>query len=190
MTFSRLPMSATAYHGFGASPHAPGVPSLTRLRARTKGALVTRLADPAISVVNTHPVANTDWRLVAGEPVQPGSPCPSPRLLWPVSCAVSRSRLWCAGTSMSTAAVPCSASSLRALALDDAFEGNCPATFRAEYLPAGEVPHCIDFIFLTAGEIKAEDTEVLFSGRQVLRGGTGYVSDHLGLLARLNCLGA
>jgi hypothetical protein len=43
---------------------------------------------------------------------------------------------------------------------------------------------------LTAGEIKAQDTEVLFTGRQVLRGGTGYVSDHLGLLARLNCRGA
>ena len=51
------------------------------------------------------------------------------------------------------------------------------------------MPHCIDFI-LTAGEIKAQDTEVLFTGRQVLRSGTGYVSDHLGLLARLNCLGA
>ncbi len=60
VTFSRLPMSATAYHGFGASPHAPGIPSLTRLLARMKGALVTRLADPAISVVNTHPVANID----------------------------------------------------------------------------------------------------------------------------------
>src|SRR5580692_12359131 len=56
VTFSRLPMSATVYHGFGASPHAPGIPSLTRIRARMKGALVTGLADPAISVVNTHPV--------------------------------------------------------------------------------------------------------------------------------------
>jgi sphingomyelin phosphodiesterase 2 len=73
--------------------------------------------------------------------------------------------------------------------LDDAFEGSCPGTFRAEYLPAGKMPHCIDFI-LTAGEIKAQDAEVLFTGRQVLRSGTGYVSDHLGLLARLNCLGA
>ena len=74
-------------------------------------------------------------------------------------------------------------------ALDDAFEGSCPATFRAQYLPTGEMPHCFDFT-LTAGEIKAQDAEVLFTGRQVLRSGTGYVSDHLGLLARLNCLGA
>jgi hypothetical protein len=53
----------------------------------------------------------------------------------------------------------------------------------------GAFPHAPG-IPLTAGEIKAEDTEVLFSGRQVLRGGTGYLSDHLGLLARLNCPGA
>jgi hypothetical protein len=109
VTFSRLPVSATARYGFGAPPHVPGIPSLTRIRARMTGALVTRLADPAISVVNTHPVANTDgdWS-PANRFTVPSS------LLWPVSYAASRSRLWCAGTSMSTATVPCSASSLRA----------------------------------------------------------------------------
>jgi hypothetical protein len=173
--------------GFGASPHAPGIPSLTRLRARMKGALVTRLADPAISVVNTHPVANTDgdW-----SPANRFSPVHRAQL-----AALAR-----VVRSVPVPAVVCGdfnvdrdsalfGDFIADTALDDAFEGSCPATFRAEYLPAGEVPHCIDFI-LTAGEIKAEDTEVLFSGRQVLRGGTGYVSDHLGLLARLNCLGA
>ena len=70
-------------------------------------------------------------------------------------------------------------------ALDDAFEGNCPPTFRGEYLPAGARPRCIDFI-LTAGEIKAETVEVLFTGEQMLRGGAGYVSDHVGLLAQLH----
>ena len=90
---------------------------------------------------------------------------------------------------MSTATVPCSVTSLRAPRWTTRSRGSCPAKFRAEYLPAGEMPHCIDFT-LTAGEIKAQDAEVLFTGRQVLRSGTGYVSDHLGLLARLNCLGA
>ena len=187
MTFSRLPISATAYHGFGASPHAPGVPFLTRLRARMKGALVTRLADPAISVVNTHPVANTDgdW-----SPANRFSPVHRAQL-----AALAR-----VVRSVPVPAVVCGdfnvdrdsallGDFIAGTALDDAFEGSCPATFRAEYLPTGEMPHCIDFI-LTAGEIKAQDTEVLFTGRQVLRSGTGYVSDHLGLLARLNCLGA
>jgi sphingomyelin phosphodiesterase 2 len=57
--------------------------------------------------------------------------------------------------------------------------------FRAEYLPAGERPHCIDFI-LTSGEIKAETAEVLFDGEQMMRGRAGYISDHVGLHARLH----
>jgi endonuclease/exonuclease/phosphatase family metal-dependent hydrolase len=68
--------------------------------------------------------------------------------------------------------------------LSDAFEGGCPATFRAEYLPAGETPHCIDFI-LTTGGIKTETAAVLFTGKVPLPGGPGYVSDHIGLRARL-----
>ena len=187
VTFSRLPMSATAYHGFGPSRRAPGIGPLIRLRARMKGALVTRLADPAISVVNTHPVANTD-----------GDWSPSNRF-----SPVHRAQLAAVARVVRNIPVPTVVCGdfnvdrdsalfgefIAGSGLDDAFEGGCPATFRAEYLPAGETPHCIDFI-LTAGEIKAEAAEVLFEDRQILRGGTGYVSDHLGLLARLNCPGA
>jgi sphingomyelin phosphodiesterase 2 len=187
VTFSRLPMSATAYHGFGPSRRAPGIGPLIRLRARMKGALVTRLADPAISVVNTHPVANTD-----------GDWSPSNRF-----SPVHRAQLAAVARVVRNIPVPAVVCGdfnvdrdsalfgefIAGSGLDDAFEGGCPATFRAEYLPAGETPHCIDFI-LTAGEIKAEAAEVLFEDRQILRGGTGYVSDHLGLLARLNCPGA
>jgi hypothetical protein len=68
--------------------------------------------------------------------------------------------------------------------LADAFEGSCPATFRAEYLPAGETPHCIDFI-LTGDGVKAEGGTVLFVGKEPMPGGPRYVSDHLGLRAKL-----
>jgi sphingomyelin phosphodiesterase 2 len=187
VTFSRLPMSATAYHGFGASPHAPGIPLLTRLLARMKGALVTRLADPAISVVNTHPVANTDGDWSPGNRFSPVHRAQLAALAGVVR-SIPASAVVCGDFNVDRDSA-LFGEFIAGAALDDAFEGSCPATFRAEYLPAGEVPHCIDFI-LTAGEIKAEDNQVLFAGRQVLRGGTGYVSDHLGLLARLNCLGA
>ena len=103
---------------------------------------------------------------------------------WPGWCAVLAARQWCAGTSTSTGTVPCSAGSWPGTGLADAFEGRCPATFRAEYLPAGETPHCIDFI-LTAGGVKAEAATVLFAGKEPLGGGPGYVSDHLGLRASL-----
>jgi sphingomyelin phosphodiesterase 2 len=184
VTFSRLPLSATAYHGFGAPPHAPGIPSRTRLRAWMKGALVTRLTDPAISVVNTHPVANTDgdW-----SPANRFSPVHRAQLgaLARVVRSVPVPAVVCGDFNVDRDSV-LFGEFIASTALDDAFKGSCPATFRADYLPAGAMPHCIDFI-LTAGKIKAEGTEVLFTGRQVLRGGPGYVSDHLGLLARLNC---
>ena len=67
-----------------------------------------------------------------------------------------------------------------ATGLADAFGGACPPTFRAEYLPAGATPHCIDFI-LTAGEVKVETAALVFAGKEPL----GYVSDHIGLRARL-----
>jgi endonuclease/exonuclease/phosphatase family metal-dependent hydrolase len=70
--------------------------------------------------------------------------------------------------------------------LADVFGRGCPATFRPEYLPAGETPHCIDFI-LVGEAVRPESAAVLFTGKQALpgTGAPGYVSDHLGLSARL-----
>lgn len=56
----------------------------------------------------------------------------------------------------------------------------CPPTFRAEFLPAGATPHCIDII-LPAGKVKAESAALVFAENEPL----GYVSDHIGLRARL-----
>ena len=69
---------------------------------------------------------------------------------------------------------------MAATGLADAFGGVCPATFRAEYLPAGATAHCIDFI-LTAGGVTADSAALMFAEKQPL----GYVSDHIGLRARL-----
>ena len=60
VTFSRRPVSGTAYRRFGRPPRTPGVPRTSRFQARLKGALVTRLARPGLCVINTHPVANHD----------------------------------------------------------------------------------------------------------------------------------
>jgi endonuclease/exonuclease/phosphatase family metal-dependent hydrolase len=183
VTFSRLPVLSSAHHGFGPAPAAPGIPVLTRLRARMKGALVTRLARPEVAVINTHPVANTDGDWSAGNRFFP----------------VHRAQLTAlAGVIGSTSEpiVVCGDFNIdrdsdlfgeftRDTRLNDAFGGNCPPTFRAEYLPGGVAARCIDFI-LTAGDIKAESAEVIFTGKQVLRGRPGYVSDHLGLRAELH----
>jgi endonuclease/exonuclease/phosphatase family metal-dependent hydrolase len=68
--------------------------------------------------------------------------------------------------------------------LSDAFDGACPPTFRAEYLPPGATLHCIDFI-LTTAEMKASAVTLLFADKEPLPSGPAWLSDHIGLRARL-----
>jgi sphingomyelin phosphodiesterase 2 len=182
VTFSRGPAASARYTGFGMPPRAAGLSRLASLRAGFKGALVTRLAEPGLAVVNVHPVANRDGDWSAGSRFYPwhqaqlaalaevvqGTPGPV------VVCGdfnVSRDSSLLAGFMADTG-------------LSDVFEGGCPATFRAEYLPPGKAPHCIDFILAGAG-VQADAAMVLFAGLAELPGGPGFVSDHLGLSARL-----
>jgi sphingomyelin phosphodiesterase 2 len=182
VTFSRLPVSGTAYHGFGSPPATPGISRAIRLEARLRGALVTRLAHPGLCVISTHPAANRDgdWsqenrfyplhraQLAALARVVRGAGAPA------VVCGdfnVDRDSLLF-GEFVTEAG------------LADAFNGSCPATFHAEYLPSGATPHCIDFILTTDG-VRAEAATVVFADKQPLPGGPGYVSDHLGLRASL-----
>lgn len=65
----------------------------------------------------------------------------------------------------------------RGAAAAEVFKGDCLPAFRVEYLPAGAIPHCIDFI-LASEAIKAEGTTLLFTEKVALPGGPGYASDH------------
>jgi len=180
VTFSRLPVSGTAYQGFGMPPRAAGVPLAARLKAAVKGALVTRLARPALSVVNTHPVPNPD-----GDWSQRGRYYQLHKAQLDVLARVVRGAggpvVVCGDFNVDRDSCPFG-SFLAGTGLADAFGGSCPATFRAEYLPSSATPRCIDFI-LTAGDVKAEAATVMFAEKEPLASGPGYVSDHLGLRA-------
>jgi hypothetical protein len=181
-TFSRLPVSGTAYHGFGIPPAAPGISRAVRLEARLKGVLVTRLARPELRVINAHPAANRDGDWSQGNRFYP----------------VHRAQLAALARVVRSADVPAVVcgdfnvdrdSSLfgafvTEAGLADVFKGSCPATFHTEYLPPGKTPHCIDFV-LTSDGVKAEAATVVFAAKEPLPGGPGYVSDHLGLRASL-----
>jgi sphingomyelin phosphodiesterase 2 len=182
VTFSRLPVASTAYQAFGIPPAAPGISRAARLRAGLKGALVTRLDRPELSVVNTHPVANQD-----GDWSRAGRFYPLHRAQLASLARVVRGGLGpavvCGDFNIDRGSCLFS-EFVEGTGMADAFEGSCPATFRAEYLPAGATPHCIDFILMTDG-VKAESASVVFTGKEPLPGGPGYVSDHLGLRASL-----
>jgi hypothetical protein len=178
VTFSRRPVSATRFRRFGKPPPAPGVPRRARIRARYTGALVTRLGVPGLCVINTHPIANhdADWS-------ETNRYYPLHRAQFAVLARVVREAgpraVVCGDFNLSRE------SSLfgeftAATRLADAFGGTCPPTFRAEYLPAGATTHTIDFI-LTAGGVTADGAALVFAAKERL----GYVSDHIGLRARL-----
>jgi endonuclease/exonuclease/phosphatase (EEP) superfamily protein YafD len=179
VTFSRRPVSGTRFRRFGRPPPAPGVPFLSRFRARSTGALVTRVDRPELCVINTHPIANHDGDWSAANRYYPLHRAQLGVLARVVSEAGPRAVV-CGDFNVSRE------SSLfdgftAATGLADAFAGTCPPTFRAEYLPAGATTHCIDFI-LTAGEVTADNAALVFAGKERL----GYVSDHIGLRARLS----
>jgi endonuclease/exonuclease/phosphatase family metal-dependent hydrolase len=181
VTFSRLPVSGRDYQGFGTPPEAPGLPQHVRSTARLKGALVTRLARPGLGVVTTHPVANWDgdWSRISR--------------FYPLHRAQLATLTQIVG-GIRGPAVVCGdfnvdrdsslfGEFMAETGLTDAFEGKCPPTFRAEYLPPGKEPHCIDFI-LTTG-VKAESAGLLLADKAALPGGPEYASDHIGLYANL-----
>jgi Endonuclease/Exonuclease/phosphatase family len=183
VAFSRLPVVGTAYRRFGIPPQSPGISRLARYRAGMKGVLVTRLAQPQVCIISTHPLSNRDGDWSAANRFYPLHRAQLDALTQVVLDAQAPA-VACGDFNIDRGST-LFGGFLDQTGLSDAFGGGCPATFRAEYLPAGETPHCIDFI-LTTGGVEAEAATVLFQDKVPLPGGPGYVSDHVGLRARLS----
>ncbi len=182
VTFSRFPVAGSRYHRFPYPPPIPGVTGMMRAKAPLKGTLLTRLARPRLSVANTHPVANYDgdWSPANRYYLfHQGQLATLARLV-----RAERQPTVLCGDFNVAAESPLLADLRNEAGLTDAFAGRCPPTFRAEYLPPGRAAHCIDFI-LVAGSISVESTDRLFTGPTPMPGGPAYVSDHIGLQARL-----
>jgi hypothetical protein len=185
VTLSRIAVSGTGYRRFPMPSAAvtADLPRLSRLKASLKGSLLTRLADPAISIVNTHPLANPDgdwsntnrfYRLHQDQLAALGR----------YVAAVPQPAIVCGDFNVARA------SSLyrdfvRETGLVDVFGDDCPPTFHAEYLEPGKTSHCIDFMLLSDQSITVETAELTFTGKLPMPGGSDYGSDHLGLMARV-----
>ena len=183
VTFSRLPVSETVYRGFGRPPRAQGLPVRTRLQMGIKGALVTRLEHPACSVITTHPLSNSDGDWTPSNRFHPLHRAQLDALTG-VLRGIPGPAVVCGDFNIARDSALFS-DFVRDTGLSDAFGGTCPPTFRAEFLPPGETPHCIDFI-LTTPTVTATATKLLFAAKQPFPAGPAYVSDHIGLSARLS----
>ncbi|MFI5712312.1 endonuclease/exonuclease/phosphatase family protein [Kribbella sp. NPDC051620] len=174
VTFSRLPLESTRYQRLPAPRSAE---RSLRWRGFLKGALVTRVA--GVSIVNVHLLANTDGTWSASNRFHP----------------IHRAQLTALAQVVAELSSPCIVTGdfniplqkplvqefLSTTKLTDAFGGECAPTFQQAYLPAGMRSQCIDFI-LTAG-LTTESAEVVFEEESPT---LGYLSDHLGLQARLS----
>jgi sphingomyelin phosphodiesterase 2 len=182
VVLSRLPIAGFSYRRLPGSP-SRGLPVRSRLLAGRTGVLLVRMADPDVHVLDVHPVANRDgdW---------------SPRNRFGGLQRAQLSRVAALLRDVPEPVVVCGDFNVARdselfqefvaeTGLNDAFGGECPPTFRQEYLPSGRLARCIDFI-LTSGPVKAEKAGLLFSGKTEARHGPVFVSDHLGLCAELN----
>jgi endonuclease/exonuclease/phosphatase family metal-dependent hydrolase len=143
---------------------------------------LTRLANPRLCVVNTHPVANWDGDWSRGNRFYPLHQAQLAVLARVVRGVVGPAVV-CGDFNIDRDS-SLFGEFIADTGLADAFNGGCPPTFRAEYLPPDRTPRCIDFI-LTADGVKAEAATVIFAEKEPLPDGPGYVSDHVGLRASL-----
>ncbi len=180
VVLSRCPVRGVTYNSLERFSDRSPIPLPARVASLYSGTLTVQI--DGLRILNTHLTANTDGDWSAGNRFEP------------LQCAQvgSLAELVRAGSSP---AVVCgdfnaprhSAAYGHLLArsdLVDAFGGECPPTFHAEYLGPGRPAHCIDFV-LVPTQTGVEHTGLLFADRVQLPGGPGHVSDHIGLTARL-----
>lgn len=185
VTLSRRPPAGSEYRRFPIPPTTAtaGLPHRTRLLAPLKGALLTHLPNPRITIVNTHLLANYD-----------GDWSPSNRHF-----PLHQNQL--AALARTVEAVPTPAlicgdfniardtslyrDFLATTHLVDAYGDTCPPTFHAEYLRPGKSPHCIDFALIKGSSVTVESADLMFADKHCLRSGPTHISDHLGLHIKL-----
>jgi endonuclease/exonuclease/phosphatase family metal-dependent hydrolase len=180
-TLSRLRLAGTTYARLPWSRRS-GIPTRARLNALHSGMLTVRVADSRVRVLNIHPTANTDGDWSEYNRFRQLQRDQLAALAQAVT-ADNSPAVVCGDFNVARASTLHDGLRQRS-GLRDAFGGQCPPTFHAEYLPPGNTAHCIDFI-LVAEAIDVDDTDLLFIDKRALPSGPGYLSDHIGLLARL-----
>lgn len=185
VTLSRLPLARTNYTRLPQPSRHPELPTRARLNALHSGLLTAHLADSGLRILNIHPTANTDGDWSEHNRFRHLQHAQLIALAQAVAADTSPTVV-CGDFNVSRTSTLHHELHHRAC-LRDTFNGKCPPTFHPEHLPPGSTPHCIDFI-LTTKSIRVDDTNLLFTEKQTLSTGPTYLSDHIGLLARLQLL--
>ena len=187
VTFTRHPADRVAFRPL---PGPGGQPDrLRRLRnaERRKGLLVTELAGGAATVINLHLSPNRDGDWSAGSRYAPVHRAQLAAVAAQAAAEAGRRT----GPVVVTGDFNVAKDSelftgfAARSGLDDAFAGQAPATFRTR---PGRLPCCIDHLLFRPGRdrLAVAESSLAFTAEQSWPGQPdGYLSDHLGLLVRL-----
>jgi sphingomyelin phosphodiesterase 2 len=183
MTLSRMRTAGADYHGFRYPSRVADLPPLTRVKAGLKGIIVTRLAEPDVTIVNTHPTANSDGDWSSSNRFYPVHRDQLAYLAQIVK-ALPIPGIVCGDFNVAGDSALFKGF-LSDTGLADAFDRRCPPTFHAAYLSPGRSQHCIDFI-LVPDSVAVEGNDVLFTDKVPLPSGPAYISDHICLTATIS----
>jgi len=165
--------------GSGAETDTGSLPQFTMAKSRLKGALVSRLTDSPLTIVNAHPIANDDWDW---SPTNSFNSLQQAQLETLASVITNQNGNVVLGTDLNVAKTSgLFKDFLSKCALNDVFASSNTPTFANEFMAKGLRPECIDFVLCTVG-VAANKAQLIAPNTANDR----FLTDHFGLVATLS----
>lgn len=191
VTFSKICMERNSYHSLSTidAPFLKKVGEFVKNKGIDKGVLISDIDCLRLRILNVHLSANkdNDWS-------------PSNRFYQIHSSELEklaklvranrqeRTTLLVAGDFNIAKSSDLYWKYIEMTKLQDSFETDDSPTFHSEFLPSGDKPHRIDYIFVDSNgkNIQIENTENLFKDKAKFKNGReSYLSDHIALVAQV-----
>jgi endonuclease/exonuclease/phosphatase family metal-dependent hydrolase len=187
-TFSRIPVRSVTFTWFrGARPDRGGRLFRARLalKGRYQGVLVADLG--ATAVANTHLTANRDGDWSAANRHHAFQRTQLALLHRALRLVPARLAVTCGDFNVASDC-PLYPDVVDGGAWHDPFAADDPPTFHADLLPPGRSPRRIDYLLVRGDHHRVLDTDVLFAEPVAIGGRRSYLSDHVGLSARIGAV--
>ncbi len=186
VTFSKFPIHSSEYITFnkmGTIRNKSIVAKISR-----KGILLVKLEKEPLYILNTHLTANIDWNWVSTNRYIPFITSQLEQLKNIVkSLSNFPIEIIIAGDFNIPKNSMYYKMFTKGLNLMDVFQSSQKNTYNEEHLPLGKKSECVDFIFIVKNgtPFKVEEKEYVFDKKVILNNISTFLSDHIGLRARL-----
>lgn len=188
--FSRHPFEEVYYNSFATTKKRLSERIFQSINLRNKGALVIKLHDMPLVIINTHLTANTDndwsqknrYYSIHQEEI-------TQLVILLREIKERKNTAILSGDFNIAKGSKLYQQFIRLSNAKDAFQKNAEPTYHKEYLPSGRNSHTIDYIFYTTSSenIDLFHTSFLFQQKVQLPNKKDlYLSDHIGLMAQFS----